>query len=71
MQTRLMLPVVFKEFELVCILLQFFSIHYHCQLVKGQLMERLNRYFSLIARYILLVARYFLLVAGYFLLVAP
>ena len=33
---RLMLPVVFKEFELVCIFLLFFSIQYHCQLVKGQ-----------------------------------
>ena len=35
--TRLMLPVIFKEFELVCIFLLFFSIHYHFQLVKGQL----------------------------------
>ena len=33
---RIMLPVVFKEFELVCTFLLFFSCHYHCQLVKGQ-----------------------------------
>ena len=35
--TRLMLPVVSQQFELVCIFLLFFSIHGHCQLVKGQL----------------------------------
>ena len=34
---RLMLPVVFKEFGLVCIFLLFFFIHYHCQLVEDQL----------------------------------
>ena len=38
--TRLMLPVVFKKFELVCIFLLFFSIHYHCRLVKGQLYQK-------------------------------
>ena len=34
---RVMLPEVFKEFELVCILMLFFPFHYHCQLVKDQL----------------------------------
>ena len=29
----------FQEFELACIFLLFFSIHYHCQLVKGQLYQ--------------------------------
>ena len=33
---RVMLPVVFEEFELVCTFLLFFSCRYHCQLVKGQ-----------------------------------
>ena len=36
---RLMSPVVFKEFKLVCTFLLFFSIHYHFQLVKGQLQQ--------------------------------
>ena len=31
---RVMLPVVFGEFELVCIFSLFFYFHYHCQLVK-------------------------------------
>ena len=35
--TRVMSPEVSEEFELVCILLLFFSFHYHRQLVKGQL----------------------------------
>ena len=34
---RVMLPIVFEEFKLVCTLLLFFSCHYHCQLLKGQL----------------------------------
>ena len=38
--TRVMLPEVSDEFELVCILLLFFSFYYHCQLVKGQLYQR-------------------------------
>ena len=33
--TRLMLPVVFKKFELVCIFMLLFSIQYHFQLVKS------------------------------------
>ena len=32
-----MLPVVFREFDLICIFLLFLSFHYHCQLVKAQL----------------------------------
>ena len=34
--TRVMLPVVFEEFEVVCILLAVFSFHYNCQLVRDQ-----------------------------------
>ena len=34
---KVMLLVVFEKFELVCTFLLFFSCHYHCQLVKGQL----------------------------------
>ena len=34
--TRVMLPVVFEEFELVCVFLLFFSFHCHYQLIKGQ-----------------------------------
>ena len=34
---RVMLPIIFEEFKLVCTLLLFFSCHYHCQLLKGQL----------------------------------
>ena len=37
---RIMLLVVSKEFELVCIFWLFFSFHYHCQLVKGQFQQR-------------------------------
>ena len=29
---RVMLPVVFEEFKLVCTFSLFFSCHYHCQL---------------------------------------
>ena len=36
-RTRVMLPVVFKEFEVRYIFFTTFSFHYHCQLVKGQL----------------------------------
>ena len=32
---RVMLPVIFEEFELACIFLIFFSSHYHFQFVKG------------------------------------
>ena len=39
-RTRVMLLDAFEEFELVCILLLFFSFHYHCQLVKGQLQQK-------------------------------
>ena len=36
--TRVMLPVVFEEFEMVYMFLPyFFSFHHHCQLVKDQL----------------------------------
>ena len=35
--TRVMLPVVFQEFEIIYIFLPPFSCHYHYQLVKGQL----------------------------------
>ena len=35
-KVRVMLPVAFEEFELVCNFLLFFSCHDHCQLVKGQ-----------------------------------
>ena len=35
--TRKMLPAVFEEFGLVCIIFLFFAFHYHSQLVKGQL----------------------------------
>ena len=35
--TRIMLPEVSEESELVWILLLFFSFYYHCQLVEGQL----------------------------------
>ena len=35
--TRVMLPVVFEEFEVVYIFSFLFSFHYHCQLVKSQL----------------------------------
>ena len=38
--TRVMLPVVFEEFEMFNIFLLFFSFHYHCQLVKGQLWQK-------------------------------
>ena len=35
--TRVMLPVVFKEFELVFFFFfAIFNFHYHFQLVKGQ-----------------------------------
>ena len=34
--SRVMLPVFFEEFKLICIFWLSFSIHYHCQLVKGQ-----------------------------------
>ena len=34
---RVILPEVSEEFELVYILLLFFSFLYHCQLVEGQL----------------------------------
>ena len=33
---RVMLPVIFEEFELACIFLIFFSSHYHFQFVKGK-----------------------------------
>ena len=36
--TRVMLPIVFEEFEMVYMFLPyFFSFHHHCQLVKDQL----------------------------------
>ena len=35
--TRIKLPVVFEEFDMVYIFLLLFSFHYCCQLVKGQL----------------------------------
>ena len=39
-----MLPVVFEEFELVCVLFFcftiFFSFHYHSQLLKDQLQQK-------------------------------
>ena len=35
--TRVMLPVVFKEFEIIYIFLTLFSFHCHYELVKGQL----------------------------------
>ena len=35
--TRLTLPVVFEEFDMVYIFWLLFSFHYCCQLVKGQL----------------------------------
>ena len=38
--TRVTLPEVSAEFELVCMLLLFFSFHYHCQLVKSQLQQK-------------------------------
>ena len=38
--TRVILPEVFEEFELVYILLLLFSFHYHCQLVTGQLKQK-------------------------------
>ena len=34
---RVILLVVFEEFELVCIFLLVFTFHHNCQLVKGQL----------------------------------
>ena len=34
--TRVMLPVVFEEFKVVCIILAIF-FYYNCQLVKGKL----------------------------------
>ena len=40
-QTRLILPVAFKEFELVCTFLLFLSIH-HCQLVKVNFSKNLE-----------------------------
>ena len=41
--TRVMLPVVFEEFEVFCIFLAIFSFHYNCQLVKGQLWRKCGR----------------------------
>ena len=38
--TRVMLPGVFEEFEMVYIFSLFFSFHYHCQLAKGQLYQK-------------------------------
>ena len=35
--TRVMLQVVSKELELVCIFFAIFSFHFNCQSVKGQL----------------------------------
>ena len=35
--TRVMLPVVYEEFEVVYIFSFLFSFHYHCQLAKSQL----------------------------------
>ena len=35
-----MLPVLFEEFELVCILCCCFSFHYHCQLIKIQHLQK-------------------------------
>ena len=32
---KVMLPVVFEEFQMVYIFVLLFSFHYHCQLVKG------------------------------------
>ena len=34
---RVKLPVVFEEFDIVYVFGFLFSLHYHCQLVKGQL----------------------------------
>ena len=36
-RTRVKLPVVFEEFDMVYVFWLLFSCHYHCQLVKGQL----------------------------------
>ena len=33
--TRVMLPAVFEEFEIVYIFFASFSFQYHCQFVKG------------------------------------
>ena len=33
--TKLMLPVVLEEFQMVYIFVLLFSFHHHCQLVKG------------------------------------
>ena len=38
--TRVMLPVVFLEFQMVYIFVLLFSFHYHCQLVKGQVKQK-------------------------------
>ena len=38
--TRVMLPVVFQEFQMVHIFLLLFSFYYHCQLVKGQVKQK-------------------------------
>ena len=38
--TRVMLPKVFQEFELVYVMFLFFSFHDHCQLVKDQLQQK-------------------------------
>ena len=35
--TRVTLPVVFEEFDMVYIFWLLFTFHYYCQLVKGQL----------------------------------
>ena len=38
--TRVTLPEVFEEFEVVYIFLLLFSFQYHCQLVTGQLKQK-------------------------------
>ena len=38
--TRVKLPVVFEEFDLVYVFWLRFSFHYHCQLVKDQLKQK-------------------------------
>ena len=38
--TRVMLPVVFQEFQMVHIFLLLFSFYYHCHLVKGQVKQK-------------------------------
>ena len=38
--TRVKLPVFFEEFDLVYVFWFLFSFNYHCQLVKGRLLQK-------------------------------